>query len=78
MSRVIPATTLRHKATGVTISPYSVLPFGAPDDWERVESGFTVAHPDGTTGLGRMPFATAAEAQAWCDANPRFPGMSQG
>jgi hypothetical protein len=40
--------------------------------------GWTVAHPDGTRGLGRPPFATREAAQAWCDANPYFPGMSQG
>lgn len=40
--------------------------------------GFTVLHPDGTTGLGCKPFETREQAQWWCDVNPNFPGMSQG
>lgn len=76
-AQVIPARTLVHKATGKVISPFSVLPFGTRDDWEMVEKGFTIAWPDGTTGCGRPPFETAAEAQAMIDRNPRFPGMNQ-
>jgi hypothetical protein len=52
----------------------SFIPAGAV----LVDKGWTVEHPDGTSGLGRAPFATQAEAQAWCDAHPNFPGMSQG
>lgn len=41
------------------------------------QEGWTVQHPDGTTGLARRPFETESEAQAWCDAHPNFKGMSQ-
>lgn len=78
MSEPVQSFVLRHKATGRQISPYSVLPFGSREDWERVATGWTVKHPDGTTGIGRKSFASREEAQAWCDANPRFPGMNQG
>jgi hypothetical protein len=47
-------------------------------DWALSFAGFTIQHPDGTTGLGRPPFTTREEAQAWVDAHPKFPGMSQG
>lgn len=49
-----------------------------PEGSVLVEKGYTINHPDGTNGLGRAPFETEAEAQAWVDAHPNFPGMSQG
>lgn len=73
MSTVIPHRFYR-VPQGYSVGLYtSYVPPGSV----LVSEGFTVQHPDGTTGLGRKPFATEAEAQAWCDANPRFRGMSQ-
>ena len=42
---------------------------------EPVQIGWTVRHPDGTTGLGHSPWETKAEAEAWCLANPHFRGL---
>lgn len=59
---------------GRTYSPFSsFIPPGA----EEVVKGWTVQHQDGTTGIGRAPFETEADAQAWCDANPNFSGMGR-
>lgn len=63
--------------------PKSGRAFGLASSWkpegcELVTEGWTVKHIDGTTGLGRPPFATKAEAEAWCEANPGFKGMSRG
>lgn len=62
---IIPHVVLVNKTTGKTISKFSVLPYGKPEDWERVTKGFTIAWPDGTTGTGRVPFETEAEAAAY-------------
>lgn len=80
MGTPIPSRRWRHP-DGRTASPYSSGPWG--QTWEQAgyvleTTGWTVEHPDGTVGLGRAPFATQADAQAWCDAHPHFPGMSQG
>ena len=66
---------------GRTASIYGAAPWGFgpnPGGWEIVAKGWTVAHPDGTLGLARVPFTSREDAQAWCDAHPHFPGMSQG
>lgn len=60
---------------GRAFSPYSAY---IPSNAVRVVDGWTIQHPDGTVGLGRAPFATREAAQAWIDAHPHFPGMSQG
>ena len=73
MSKVIPYRFYQ-TPEGARVSIYSsFVPAGAT----LITQGFTVEHPDGTTGLGRKAFDTESEAQAWCDANPRFRGMSQ-
>jgi hypothetical protein len=54
---------------------YSLFTSWKPEGCELVEAGFTIAWPDGTTGTGRKPFDTEAEAQAYIDRNPRFQGM---
>jgi hypothetical protein len=59
---------------GRTFSLYSGY---VPPGSELVARGWTIQHPDGTVGIGRPPFATPSEAQAWIDAHPHFPGMSQ-
>ena len=74
MSKPIPHYFYRD-SSGRTYSCFSAY---IPADAEKVDGGWTVQHPDGTSGLGRVPFASRDEAQAWCDANPNFPGMSQG
>jgi len=58
-------------------STYSFFSTYRPEGSELVTEGWTVSHIDGTTGTGKKPFATEAEAQAWCDANPNFPGMGR-
>ncbi|USN15625.1 hypothetical protein KIKIMORA_05070 [Brevundimonas phage vB_BpoS-Kikimora] len=80
MSRPIPHHVWRHAVTGRTASVRGAAPWSSEADkpnWTREPAGWTVEHPDGTTGLCRMPFTTEAEAQAWCDQNPAFPGLRQ-
>jgi hypothetical protein len=72
MSHPIPARHYHDPVSGTNFSPFTSW---KPDTAVLVTVGWTVSHDDGTTGLGRKPFATQAEAQAWCDANPRFRGM---
>lgn len=57
---------------------YSLFTSWKPAEAVLVTKGYTIAHPDGTYGLGRQPFETEAEAQAWVNAHPNFPGMNQG
>jgi hypothetical protein len=57
---------------------YSIYTSYKPEGCELVTRGWTIRHPDGTDGLGRPPFGTREEAQAWVDAHPNFPGMNQG
>lgn len=74
--QVIPSRAYVQAGTGRTASIYGSLPTG--DGWTIQTTGWTVKHPDGTIGLARKPFETEAEAQAWVDAHPNFPGMNQG
>lgn len=79
VSKVIPARVWRH-VYGRTASIRGAAPWHNHKDrcdWTTEVIGWTVQHSDGTTGLGRPPFATREEAQAWCDAHPSFRGMSQ-
>ncbi len=79
MGEVIESRRWRH-TSGRTASPYGSAPWLSEADranWALEVVGFTIKHPDGTTGIGRAPFATREEAQAWIDANPHFPGMQQ-
>jgi len=80
MSRVIEAKVWK-RDDGRTASVYGACPWTSPGEkprWSMVYVGYTVLHPDGTTGTGREPWGSREAAQAWCDANPKFPGMSQG
>jgi len=68
--RVVRAYRLRHHESAESISPFSALPYGSPEEWERIWTGYTwecVAN-DGTVtqGLCRAPemFRDAAEAIA--------------
>jgi hypothetical protein len=58
---------------GVRFSPFSSY---IPEGSKRVETGYTIAWSDGTTGCGRKPFATIAEAEAYLKKLPKnFTGM---
>lgn len=66
--------------SGRTASPYGSAPWTSEADrpnWSIEVQGYTIQHPDGTIGIGRKPFETRAEAQAWIDRNPNFRGMQQ-
>jgi hypothetical protein len=86
MGEVIEARQWRHTgnavnpATNRTASPYGSAPWVSENDrsaWTLEVTGWTIQHPDGTIGLGRQPFASKEEAQAWVDKNPNFRGMQQ-
>jgi hypothetical protein len=75
--KAIEAKRWRH-ISGRTASVYGACPWTSEADepnWRIESAGWTVQHPDGTTGIGRVPFATKEEADAWIAAHPRFPGM---
>lgn len=79
MGEVIHALQFRHK-DGRTASISGAVPWTSEADaanWSTVQVGFTIRHPDGTTGIGKPPFETFDAAQAWCDAHPNFSGMRQ-
>ena len=81
MRRVIEYWVWVHVPTGLTASIRGACPWGfgpQPTTWERRQDGWSIEHPDGTIGIGRAPFPTAAEAQAWIDAHPTFQGMGAG
>lgn len=80
MGEVIESRIWRHKLTGKQASPYGAAPWLSESDrsnWELQVRGWTIQHPDGTIGLGRAPFPTKAEAEAWVQAHPHFKGMQQ-
>ena len=79
MGEVIPHKVWCNSRTGKTVSRFGAVPYSDADrhEWELVTAGWTVQHPDGTVGVGRFAFQTKEEAQAWVEANPNFPGMSQ-
>jgi hypothetical protein len=56
---------------GATASPYGASPWtsaGEEKRWKLVPRGYTVRdNVLGTVGIGRVPWATRAEAQAWVD-----------
>lgn len=77
--KVIEAKQWRH-VSGRTASVCGACPWHSEaerTEWKIVAAGYTIQHPDGTQGIGRAPFKTREEAQAWIDRNSRFPGMSQ-
>lgn len=77
---VIPARAYVH-TDGRRASIYGAVPWtsdAGKADWSIIETGFSIQHPDGTIGLGRVPFKTREDAQAWVDTHPNFPGMNQG
>lgn len=74
MSTVIPNRFYQHPKTKARVGLYTSF---VPPGFELISEGFAVSHPDGTSGLGRPPFKTETEAQACCDAHPRFRGMTR-
>lgn len=86
MGEVIEARRWRHTgnaanpATGRTASVYGSVPWVSENDrsaWTLEVVGWTVKHPDGTTGIGKPPWTDKADALAWVEAHPNFPGMRQ-
>jgi hypothetical protein len=80
MSEVIPYRRWVHAASGRSASIRGAVPYAnnaEAEGWAIEDAGFTVLHPDGTTGTGVVPFTTREAAQAWCDAHPNFRGMSR-
>jgi hypothetical protein len=77
--KVIEARVWKH-SSGRTASVHGAVPWTTEAEkleWSMQTVGYTIQHPDGTVGLGRKPFATKTEAEAWVTAHPRFRGMSQ-
>ena len=56
---------------GRTASIYGALPWVTPSEekrWKKVTRGYTVRdNVQGTVGIGKQPWPTRAEAQAWAD-----------
>lgn len=68
---VVPSRVLVHRS-GRTASPYGAVPWtGAPgdreSDWQVQDRGWTIRWSDGTVGIGRQPFETREQAEAWLD-----------
>jgi hypothetical protein len=57
---------------GRTASIYGAVPWTTSSEeprWKMITRGFTVRDNErGTVGVGRQPWATRGEAQAWVDA----------
>jgi hypothetical protein len=65
---VIESRHLRCKCHGKTYGLITALPHGTWEDFEVVMDGWTVRNPfTNQTGVGRPPWATQAEAQAYAD-----------
>lgn len=81
MGKAVPHRRWHHKPSGRTAGVFGAVPYTSEADkadWELVDVGWTVEHPDGTRGVGRFAMDTKEEAEAWIEKNPNFPGMSQG
>lgn len=70
MSYPIKAIVYRNPITGVVASAPAI------GHTEPLQRGWTMRHPDGSSGIGKVPFATREEAQEWCDVHPTFQGMN--
>jgi len=68
---VIPSKRWVNRKTGRTASIYGAQPWSSPveeADWEIETVGWTVRdNVSGTVGIGRIPWTTQEEAQAWVD-----------
>ena len=81
--KVIPYMVWMHATTGNVAGIGSANPGIGEDakNWSIVndpQDRWTIRWPDGTTGIGQVPFTTQRQAQEWVDEHPRFPGMNQG
>lgn len=60
-----------NKKTNATASLFGAVPWTSPsekNDWELQTVGWTVRDNDrGTVGIGRQPWKSRSEAQAWVD-----------
>ena len=68
--KVVESKMWKHKNTGVTASLFGAVPWsGQPGDekkdWSLENVGWTIQWDDGTTGIGRKPFQTKAEAEEY-------------
>lgn len=68
--QVVPSLVLQHTVTKERISAFTAIPHGSADEWERIETGWTVYNPHTNThGIGRLPWLDRAEAQAYADTH---------
>lgn len=69
---VVPSRRWKNSVTGATASIHGSVPYYNDADkanWSIEVVGFTILDKRfNRYGIGRSPFATAAEAQAWIDA----------
>ena len=72
MYTIIEAKQWRNSKTGATASIYGSCPYYSDadkPDWKIEVKGYTIRNERaGTVGIGRAPFATREEAQAWIDS----------
>ena len=67
---IIESRRWKNARTGATASIYGAVPWtrqGDRDDWEVETVGYTIQWEDGTIGIGRAPFPTREEAEAWLE-----------
>jgi hypothetical protein len=77
--KVIEAKAWVHIPSGRKASLYGACPWRTEAEkanWRIEVFGFTVQHPDGTIGIGLVPFPDRKQAQDWVDAHPNFRGMN--
>lgn len=69
---VVSSSRWVNKVNGRTASTHGAVPYTSEAekaDWEVRFCGYTIYNRrENTFGIGRAPFATEAEAQAWIDA----------
>lgn len=62
-----------HVPSGNTASIYGAVPWTRDSEkknWQHLDQGWTVRNPyNGTVGVGRIPWKTKEEAQAFADSN---------
>ena len=67
--QVVPSNVLMHVASGQRFSPFTSfppIPGTVAEDYDRVQVGWTVYNPlTGQYGIGRAPWPTKADAEAW-------------
>jgi len=70
---VIPSRRWKNSKTGATASIYGSVPFITTEErafWSIVDVGWTVRNlANGRVGVGKSPWATKEEAEAWVAAD---------